>query len=665
MRFMKAGFLFSLVAFSLLSAQTIDEKQAAFSTNKEGSSQEILQKVNAGLVGLRKQLELCHARAAEIYEKGGQEEEFKKTLEEVKQVKAQILDMESAWRDKAVTEAKKEEEGYALWDQEETTLSQLVLEYGSSDYLYIVPQELSTVKLHLHSSIPIPRESWNDMLEIVLSHNGIGSKKINSYTKQLYILKQDLAAVQNFASSIEELKFVPAQSRVFYVFSPPAEHVKNVFQFFERFIDVKQTFVYQVGNKIAIVSLKEEIDKLLSLYNLVWEGQKGKVSKVVTMSKIGVQEMQRIVHAFFGDIAEKARSPFSKIEPDKLITFPLGSGNTMVLIGQQDVVDRAEKLVKDTEEQLQDPCEMAVFFYSCRHSDPTDLAKVLEKVYTSLVNMTPDNGKENYDVSFSAQGFQGKMPEGYPPQVPPLTIAPTPLNSGVTSHLEVEKGYDHFIPDPKTGTLLMVIRRDAFLKIKELLRKLDIPKKMVQIEVLLFEKKLRNQNDMGMNLLKIGSHKNQVQFDGLFAPSGKGVLQFLLRHSKTKHFPAFDLTYSFLMTQEDIQLHASPSVTTVNQTPATIAIQEEISINNGAAPVNASSGTIVFENSYTRANYGILIKCTPTIHSPADWDEVDENSGFVTLQTDITFDTTHGAKEKNDRPQIERRHIENEVRVAN
>lgn len=662
MKIRQLSFL-SALGLTLLSAQTIEEKKASLSS-QEGGSKEVLYRLNESLSALRKELELCHTKASLLQKSGGKEEEFRLALEEAKNVKAKILQMESSWRDKAVSEAKKEEEGYALWDQEDATLSQLVLEYGSSDYLYVIPQDISSMKLHLHSSIPIPRESWNDMLEIILAHNGIGAKQINPYTKQLYVLKQELAAVQDVASTIEELRSIPAQSRVFYVLSPPAEHVRNVFQFFERFIDIKQTFVYQIGNKIALVSMKEEVEKLLSLYDLVWEGQQGKISKVVSLSKIGVAEMQRIVNAFFGEMAEKSRSPFSKIEPDKLITFPLGSGNTMVLIGQQDLVDRAEKLVKDTEEQLQDPCEMAVFFYSCRHTDPADLAKVLEKVYASLVNMSPDTGKENYDISFSSQGGQPKMPEGYPPQVPPLTIAPTPLHSGISSHLDIEKGYDHFIPDPKTGTLLMVIRRDAFIKIKDLLKKLDVPKKMVQIEVLLFEKKLRSQNDMGMNLLKIGSSKNTAQFDGQYAPSGQGVFQFLLNHPKTKHFPAFDLTYSFLMTQEDVQLHASPSVITVNQTPATIAIQEEISINNGAAPINTSSGNIAFQESYTRANYGILIKCTPTIHGAANWEESEEDIGSVTLQTDITFDSTHPGQEKNGRPQIERRHIENEVRVV-
>ncbi|MGE0671279.1 MAG: type II secretion system protein GspD, partial [Parachlamydiales bacterium] len=244
-----------------------------------------------------------------------------------------------------------------------------------------------------------------------------------------------------------------------------------------------------------------------------------------------------------------------------------------------------------------------------------------------------------------------------------LVVSPPPLKPGSSSTVELEVGNDHFIPDPKTGTLLMVVRRDALVKIKDLLRKLDVPKKMVQIEVLLFEKRYQNQTSFGMNVLKLGSKKNGIQWTSDVAPSGPGVLQFLLKGSSSKHFPAYDLAYSFLMTQEDIQLNAAPSVITVNQTPAQISIVEEVSINNGAAPVDTNKG-IAFEKSFTRTQYGITINLTPTVHLPDQESEVGESKGFVTLQTNITFDTPKNHTNKDDRPTVDRRHIENEVRVV-
>jgi general secretion pathway protein D len=206
------------------------------------------------------------------------------------------------------------------------------------------------------------------------------------------------------------------------------------------------------------------------------------------------------------------------------------------------------------------------------------------------------------------------------------------------------------------------VRRDVLGKIKELLKKLDIPKKMVQIEVLMFERRLHSQNNYGLNLLKLGKSHNGVTYMPTMGPHHKkgqmpGVLQFFFHGPSHKYTPHFDVAYNFLLTQDDIQLNAAPSVTTVNQTPATISIVEEISINNGAAPIDTNKGTS-FEKSFARANYGIIINLTPTIHSADESGEL----GSVTLQTDITFDTTK--PHPDDRPMVDRRHIQNEVRVV-
>ena len=111
------------------------------------------------------------------------------------------------------------------------------------------------------------------------------------------------------------------------------------------------------------------------------------------------------------------------------------------------------------------------------------------------------------------------------------------------------------------------------------------------------------------------------------------------------------------MTQDDIQINASPSVVAINQTPATIAIVEEISIDTGIYNVETISG-VTLEKAFTRAQYGITIDITPTIHIT---DDVNDPN-YVTLETDLTFDTVHGGL-ISERPDVTRRHITNEVRI--
>lgn len=651
--------------------QTIEEKEAqSEQLQHEGSFQSELTLVNQKLSLLREELSSKMQRAQVLAKEQADDTAYHALLKQVQSIKREMVALEEKWRKSAVQIGKTEEEGYALWDQEETTIGSLVTEFGSSEYLYIVPPEMANMKISMHSGIPIPREAWSEVLEIILAQNGVGFKEVNPYTRQLYVFKQDPSAIAAIASKPEEIAYIQDHRRIFYVFSPPIEHVKSAFQFFERFSDPKMTFVYNIGGKVAILSNKAEIEKLIQLYRTVWKDPEGKVSKVVTITKMDVREMEKILTAFFKESLERMpRGTFGKFDHEGLTIFTPKQGNSLVLMGNRDVVDRAEKVVKETENQLQDPAEMTIFIYNCKHSDPKDLASILDKVYYSLFHAIPDF-RENVDIQYSAKGAAlQSAPDGYA-QAPGLTVPPQRFSPEIDTSLEIDVNSEHFIPDPKTGNLLMVVRRDVLNRIKDLLHRLDVPKKMVQIEVLLFEKKINSQANYGLNLLKLGDAQNGVRYDGPHLPPkkgldgrvGNGVLYFLFSGDKSKYFPAFDLAYSFLMTQEDIQLNAAPSVITVNQTPATISIMEEISLNNGAAPIDTNKG-IAFEKSFTRAQYGINIIMTPIIHMSEEEEEdcYGDGKGFVTLQTNITFDTTK--RSADGRPPVDKRHIENEVRV--
>ena len=698
----------TLLSLSLLMVPlfglTIAEKRETLSADSSSETSDIterLEQTNQELSFLHQRLEERFVEVKSLKEEGATDAEFESLLHEVKEIKAQITEAEKSWRNAATSESKQDEEGYGLWDQEETTLSQLVMEYGSGDFLYLIPPEIMNMKIDLHSNVPIPRESWSELLEILLNHNGVGMKQINPYTRQLFILRQNLMAVQAVVSSRRNLEMVADHSRIVYIFSPPPEQLKSVAHFFERFRDPKRTFIYQVSQKIAIVSTKEDIDKLLSLYDAVWEKENDKTTRVISFSKISPVEVEKILKAFFGEGAGKGRVSLTKGANEGLTVVNLSHENSVVLVGARETVDRAEKVVRETEDQVDDPTEKTVFWYKCRHSDPVDLAEVLEKVYSSLVYTSVETGGKgeiapphvqtptpynelppppvDYDGTCNTSQYPAayeptytygqQLPTYGPPPCPPA-IQPPAVKFGTLASQERRSMTNNFVPYDKTGAILMVVRRDTLPKLKELLRKLDVPKKMVQIEVLLFEKRVQRDERSGLNFLKLGTaatNKNEAALsyesgaDSLRATPRSGLIDFLWSHKKTKYSPAFDLAYSFLMKQTDIRLNASPTVTTINQVPAKISVVEEISINNGAAPLNTADGQVTFEKSFSRDQFGINVVVTPTVHEPDADDPASD--WYITMETNINFDTPE-RDPIDDRPKVGRRKIENTVRVT-
>ncbi len=608
---------------------------------------------------------------------------YKGLLNQIRSTREKIRNLEDQWRKNAVDEAARNDEPYAMWDVGETTLSQLIMEYGASDYLYVIPQELSGMKISLFSGIPLPHESWSEMIEMILSQNGVGVKKLNPLVKQLYILKLDPSAIEGVVSKESDLQLFASHSRLFYVLSAPPEHLRSVQSFFERFSDPKQTLIQAIGSKIAIVSSRDTIEKLLGLYHGVWEQGQGKVVRLVNLIKIVPQEAERILKTVFSDVGVKNRPTYYPSSVDELSTFILPQG--LVLIRENETVDRGLKILADLEAQLEDPGERVIYWYTCKHSDPEDIAEVLEQVYDSLIGSAFEKKAESCVAPLPGPP---PMPQVSPPPTPtaenpgpfpylypgqpfnPVLPATAPFVQPGTLDKEQKVAFGNFIVDSKTTSILMVVRREELPKIKSLLKKLDVPKRMVQLDVLLVEKKLHDNRELGFDLLQLGTNSSgkketAVSYNaherlenGEKGSFKNGLLRFIFSRP-SGHFPAADIKFNFLMTQEDVRIKANPSVLAINQTPAQISIVEEISINNGAFPLNTPTG-IVVEKSFTRAQYGITINLTPTVHlSDAD----DEGPGFVSLKTDLEFDTTKMTSLE-DRPPVTRRHIENEVRVA-
>lgn len=645
-----------------------------FSEGEKKPFEEKIVKDNESLHDLRAQLAQKSLEVNSIYEAKKDDQGLLLSLrEDIKKIKDEIYSLENRIHKEYVDEPNlSPDDSYAFWDQGETTLSQLIMEYGSSEYLFVIPPELSAMKISLFSAIPIPRSSWPEMIEVILNNNGIGVKKVNPFVRQLYVIKQDLSNIEIVASDIKDIFHLPDNTMVFYVFSCSIEQVKPVQAFFERYADPKQANIQIVGNKVVIVATKKNVERLLQLHSAIWGADSDKLVKVIKLTKLGFGEVEKVIKSFFEEGMPKPRTPFFQSKLEDLVILPVPDNSSLVLVGEKQMVLRAEKMISELENQLDEPGEKTIFWYTCKHSDPQDIADVLSKVYSSLSSSSLDEkilpqqeskcpaSKTEVNQDINCQSCD--QTNGFDPVNP---IAPGLVEPAVIDPFKKNIIYNNFVVDAKTSSILMTIRKEEVEKIKNLLKKLDVPKKMVQIDVLLVERKLQDRKQSGINILKIGTNdvkdkQNSISFDASFPK--KGLLDIIFRKGKGD-FPSFDITLNFLMAQEDLKINANPSVLAINQTTATISIQEEISISNGAvqSSCNNNSGWNV-EKSWTRAQYGINIVMTPTIHL-ADPDNPNDK-GFVTLQTHVNFDTPQANSLDNDKPPVTRRQIINEVRVA-
>ena len=696
------------IFFTSLSAQTIAEKKEGIVEQGDltPDMQKFLVEVNRDISSWQEKLNDLYAEVLELYQNQAPEETYLPLVDEIQTIKENIILLENNWRKLS---SGNNLESYGLWHQPETTLGQLLIDYGSQSFVYLMSQEIAKTKLSVASNIPIPRASWNEMIDLILSQNGFGVKQLNAYLREVYVLKDDLSSIELITNKRNDLEVLPSETRVAFVLSPEPSDVKRISFFLDKFVNSKMVTFQTIGRDLLVVGSVAQVQEMIKLYDFIALNRGDKEYKTIPISRVDAAEMAKILAAIFDQLAPEASGPAPKGKPLRpedagkgkssgdaygLKVIPLDKvAQAIFLVGTRDEIRKAEVIIKEVENQVGEASERIIFTYRVKHSEADELAVILEKVYGLMIKTGAglERFRQRHNQELVRQGqlnvnaneSVASLLAGQSP--PPIglydegfylsdkfIVNPYPGEPRPIREKNPNLSRNNFIVDPKTNSIVMVIEVEAVQKIKELIHKLDVPKKMVQIEVLLFEKKLTKQDNFGLNLLKVGNCASNTDYScGLFnditsSPLNLGVFQFLLSRKESSGLPAYDLAYKFLLSQDDIQINASPSVVAINKTQAKIEIDEEISVSTGIFILPIEGGNTT-KDAFARARYGIKIAITPTIHmSEGDDDDdcfVEEVPDYITLDTDILFETPGIDPLAPNRPPVTRRRIVNQVRI--
>ncbi|AAX50847.1 General secretion pathway protein D [Chlamydia trachomatis A2497] len=546
--------------------------------------------------------------------------------------KQRIRSLEDLWSVE-VAERGGDPEDYALWNHPETTIYNLVSDYGDEQSIYVIPQNVGAMRITAMSKLVVPKEGFEECLSLLLMRLGIGIRQVSPWIKELYLTNREESGVLGIFGSRQELDSLPMTAHIAFVLSSKNLDARADVQALRKFANSDTMLIDFIGGKVWLFGAVSEITELLKIYEFLQSDNIRQEHRIVSLSKIEPSEMLAILKAAFREDLAKEGEDSSGVG---LKVVPLQNhGRSLFLSGALPIVQKAIDLIRELEEGIESPTDKTVFWYHVKHSDPQELAALLSQVHDIFSNgafgasSSCDTGVVSSKAGSSSNGLAVHID--------------TSLGSSVK---EGSAKYGSFIADSKTGTLIMVIEKEALPKIKMLLKKLDVPKKMVRIEVLLFERKLSNQRKSGLNLLRLGEEVCKQGTQAVSWASG-GILEFLFKGGAKGIVPSYDFAYQFLMAQEDVRINASPSVVTMNQTPARIAIVEEMSIVVSSDKDKAQ---------YNRAQYGIMIKILPVINIGEE-----DGKSFITLETDITFDST--GRNHADRPDVTRRNITNKVRI--
>jgi len=664
----------TLLLVPFLLGQTIAEKKAQSGKGKSDLPYELdvkLDQLNSAKGTKEDEIRRLYQKGAELYENGAPKEAYEIVLADIRKSKRELADLETGWQQKASKVL--DPEPYGLFHQPETTIEQLVIDYGSQDFVYLIPKEVGSIPISLSSRLPVPRSGWNEMVELILNQSGVLVTPLNPYLRKLSLAKEDFSRIKKIVTSRDMLSFIPREERILFLISPDPLELKRAELFLDRFANKSTQQVVPLGRQIAIAATRGEVDELLRIYDFLQKESGSKEFSLITLQRVSGEEMAKMLAVLFdeGVVDEKGEGGFSRINALRVMVSKANPRN-LFLVGSREEIKRAEDIIRKVEGQMSGFREKVLHWYCARYADPEELADITARIYELLLNKLPQDPccekGTNTDVNVSINEPPFPTPDQIYAdnfyQAGSVVVDPAPIELGPSQpRLPPNSNRNNFLVDPKTGAIVMVVESELLAQVKETLRRLDVPKKMVEIEVLLFEKRTNDRDKFGLHKLDLGNPYIYENVAELAWEACPGILNFLFRQPGSCCSPSLDLLYTFLISQKDIEINTSTTALTLNQTPVHLAVVDEISISTGIFEVPQAGGGVALKDSFTREQYGVVLDIIPTIN-PGTGE--DDDSAMITLETSVSFDTIHPIFHElnHNRPDITRRKIESQAVVA-
>lgn len=651
---------------------TIEEKKRALEQESvsdvqgQMSSEEIFQRVLDIKMRLREIYQETQLALTDHESESGQEEQLQELAQQAKQLKRQLDHLQTIEPTAAY-------DGTAQWNSPGVTVADLISEYGLGDALYLVPPDIGKMKLSILSSLSVPTQEWPELLSHVLAQKGVGIRRINVYTKELYLLSEH-SSFDMMTDELDHLWTLPENLQICFISDGMGSSVRELSATISRFFSTPAVKVTPFGSRIAIFASVQQVRQIARLQEYMADKSHEKKFRIVSLTKLRSEDAAKMLETLFEPPKQESKPIGSSALKKKRKDTSTGAGLTVIplqyqeraaffIAGHPKEVDAAALTLTRLEEEIQSSSGKRLFWYTCRHVSAQEIAPTASRVYNMLLSSAEGGSKEAFLLSSADLSLQGGV-QGQGKELQPGNIAPLSVDTGmmvpsVTSNTgETPSFGEHIAVDVKSGSIMMVVEPHLLDKMRELLERLDQPKKMVRVDFLLFEKLITDAKEFGMNLFKLGAAADNVSQVGTSFRNpdlATGIFNFFLSRPEKPNRQAFDLAYNFLLSQDNVQINANPSSVTMNGTPAEVHLVDEISISTG--PVEwESGGSTSLKDSYSRAQYGIIIHFTPQIHEGAGRED-----DSVTLDTKITFDTTSDSGDN--RPKVTRRSIKNMVRV--
>ncbi|WP_045118921.1 type II secretion system secretin GspD [Haliangium ochraceum] len=313
-----------------------------------------------------------------------------------------------------------------------------------------------------------------------------------------------------------------------------------------------------------------------------------------------------------GDASEVSAAVPSKIIPDERT-------NSLILVSSQAAYQRVRSLIERLDVGIDGGGSGRIHVYPLEHGNAEEIANTLTSAISGISQQTTGAGARNNPRARNARAQTG--------------------DSGAPAF----EGQVRVTHDAPTNALVIVASVKDFFALRDVIEKLDTPRRQVFIEAMILEVQTDSGLDLGASF-----HGGQLSDDGtlllgglqtsdlqsivpgtLAASSGLlgGVLGPLLNTQELLgvSIPSFGVLFQALATSSNVNVLSSPHIVTTNNEEAEISVGQNIPYQSGLSGLpTAGTGVSFPVQSVQRQDVALTLKITPHINA----------SDMVTLEID-------------------------------
>jgi general secretion pathway protein D len=395
------------------------------------------------------------------------------------------------------------------------------------------------------------------------------------------------------------------------VHSTPEDVKKTIGQLVSR---TSVVIAHDQSGLLIITDALSNINRLMEIIKAVDVPTEGEELEIIPLKYASAESIGKSIGQLFVQTAGAKRPGTPGAAAQNIKIIPYERSNALIVFAVREQIEKLKSLLAQLDREVTSKGGN-IHVYYLQHANAEEMVKVLTSLPTNKQSKETNNSNITTPPKVDEQ--QALKPEQ--PKAATQSVASAQLSADIK-----------ITSDPETNALIVTASQEEYMALEEIIKQLDIPRRMVYLEALIMEVSIDKQFDIGAEWGGLGSFQDETgtlgtgftknNFSlingiskgtaGMASGATLGILKKGVKIGGT-YFPNIGAIVNAYQADSDINIIATPQILTTDNKEASITVGENVPY------ITSKNTTTSSTQDYTNYEYkdvGTTLKITPQIN---------------------------------------------------